>query len=219
MYYTLYKITNKINHRIYVGTHVTDNLDDDYLGSGKLIIRAIKKYGKENFKKEYLHIFDNPEHMFEAESLIVNEEFISNADTYNLVEGGKGGWSHVNNNELGVRTFEMVSKKRLKEISRLGNKARNIKMENDPEAKELWLKRMSQSNKGQPGVFSGKHHTKEAKDRIGKANSKHQAGSKNSQYGTCWIYSITEQQSIKIKKEQMKFWIEQGWIRGRKIKF
>jgi len=49
MFYTVYKTINLVNGKIYVGLHVTDKLDDDYLGSGKLIQAAIKKYGRENF--------------------------------------------------------------------------------------------------------------------------------------------------------------------------
>jgi hypothetical protein len=44
MYYTIYKITNKINGKHYVGKHQTMNLSDDYMGSGKLIKRAIEKH-------------------------------------------------------------------------------------------------------------------------------------------------------------------------------
>ena len=47
----IYLITNTLNNKIYVGKHSTDNLDDGYMGSGKIIIRAIKKYNKENFTK------------------------------------------------------------------------------------------------------------------------------------------------------------------------
>jgi hypothetical protein len=54
MFYTVYKVTNLVNGKIYVGLHVTKNLDDEYLGSGKQIQSAVKKYGRENFKREYI---------------------------------------------------------------------------------------------------------------------------------------------------------------------
>ena len=52
MYHYLYKITNKINNKIYIGIHSTDNLEDGYMGSGKAILRAINKYGKDKFTKD-----------------------------------------------------------------------------------------------------------------------------------------------------------------------
>ena len=107
MKYTIYKITNQINGKIYIGCHKTINLDDGYMGSGLNIRRAIKKYGKENFNKEYLGIFDNPDEMFIMESELVNKDFISNPNTYNIVEGGNGGFTHINENVL---TSEMRSK-------------------------------------------------------------------------------------------------------------
>ena len=41
--FTIYKTTNLINGRFYVGMHKTNDLDDGYMGSGKMIQRAIKK--------------------------------------------------------------------------------------------------------------------------------------------------------------------------------
>jgi hypothetical protein len=93
LYFTLYKITNLINGKYYIGTHRTYNLNDSYMGSGHIIKRAIKKHGVSNFKKEILFVFDTEEEMFYKEKEIVNEEFIKNDQTYNLHIGGKGGWN------------------------------------------------------------------------------------------------------------------------------
>lgn len=92
-FFCVYKITNLINNKIYVGIHVTSNLDDGYMGSGSLIKRAIKKYGIANFKRENLAIFDNKEDMLKMETEIVNSSFIQSDNTYNMCEGGSGGSS------------------------------------------------------------------------------------------------------------------------------
>ena len=76
MFYYLYKITNLINSKIYIGVHQTSNLDDGYLGSGININRAIKKYGKENFNKEILEFFNTEEDMYIKEKEIVNHNFL-----------------------------------------------------------------------------------------------------------------------------------------------
>jgi len=91
MFYIVYKTTNLINHKIYIGTHKTKDLNDDYLGSGVFLKKAIKKYGKNNFKKEIIAVFDNAEDMMKEERKIVNKNFILRKDTYNYELGGKGG--------------------------------------------------------------------------------------------------------------------------------
>lgn len=89
--YTVYKTTNILNGKIYIGVHKTSNPDDSYLGSGKLLLRSINKYGRENFVKEILFIFNDKESAYNKEKSIVNEKFILKTTNYNLKEGGIGG--------------------------------------------------------------------------------------------------------------------------------
>ena len=92
----IYKITNKVNGKIYIGVHKTSDLNDGYMGSGKILKAAIEKYGIEYFTKEILQQFNSVEEMFEAESQIVNEEFVKALDNYNIKLGGVGGWDYIN---------------------------------------------------------------------------------------------------------------------------
>lgn len=95
MIHTIYKTTNLITSMHYIGYHSTENINDNYLGSGKYLKRAIKKYGKTNFVKEILFVFDNREDALLKEAEIVNREFVLSTDNYNFKEGGIGGINHI----------------------------------------------------------------------------------------------------------------------------
>jgi len=92
MFYTVYKTTNLVNGKIYVGLHVTEDLNDDYLGSGKQIQAAVEKYGSDNFKKEYIKICNTPEEMYNLEAEIVNEDFVKSPTTDDMEKGNAGSW-------------------------------------------------------------------------------------------------------------------------------
>lgn len=90
----VYKITNNVNGKFYIGVHEGE-VDDDYMGSGKAIKAAIKKYGLDNFTKEVVQICESKEAAYQLEKEIVTPELIESRQSYNLNTGGKGGWYHV----------------------------------------------------------------------------------------------------------------------------
>ena len=112
-YYTVYKTTNVINQRYYIGMHKTDNPYDKYLGSGKLLKRAIEKYSRQYFSKEILFIFDNEEKMKAKEAEVVVPNSID-PKSYNLCPGGHGGFGYINSSQ------EIILKRDKREYKVLG---------------------------------------------------------------------------------------------------
>ena len=142
--FLVYKITNLINKKVYIGAHKTRDKNDHYMGSGDLIRLAIKKYGRKNFIKEILHELNSAEEMYDKEREVVK----LGKGFYNVINGG-----------------------------------------------------------GFPLVF-----TDEIKAKIGRANSVHQSGKGNSQYGLMWVNNGVD--NIKIIKEGV---IPQGYVKGRLV--
>lgn len=95
MHYIVYKTTNLLNKKIYIGQHICHDINDGYLGSGVALNNAISKYGVENFAREVLYDFDSFEDMNQKEIELVNLEFILRKDTYNIQLGGTG-WNTKN---------------------------------------------------------------------------------------------------------------------------
>lgn len=85
----IYEIKNKINGKSYIGQHSSDELGT-YWGSGKLIRKAIEKYGIENFERTILERCSNKNELNEREKYWIKEkDSIKNG--YNLTDGGTGG--------------------------------------------------------------------------------------------------------------------------------
>jgi hypothetical protein len=180
------------------------------MGSGKYLNYSYKKHGLENFSKEILFVYDNATDMYNKESELVNEDFLTEGNTYNLKKGGFGGFDYINstgknfyskNGQPGYGGENLI-----KGWNRIRSEDENKKISNI-------LKRKHRSGELSP-TFLGKKHTEEAKKIIGSKNSIHQAGSRNSQFGTCWIYN--EQGNKKIKREELSKYLSQGYTTGRK---
>jgi len=132
MKYIVYKTTNLVNGKIYVGQHKQKaNFGpydfDGYLGSGKLLKEAIEKYGENNFIRETLFAFDDISECANKEKEIVNDRFVVDRNTYNLMIGGMGG-----------DNLSFMSEERLKERNRkvLQTKIKNGTLCDRPDVKE-----------------------------------------------------------------------------------
>ena len=208
MFYTVYKTTNLINGKIYVGLHITDDLNDDYLGSGKLIKLAIKKYGRDNFKREYIKVCETPEEMYNLEAEIVNEDFVKQPDTYNMKTGGTGSWYHVNSDK------EEHKKSTSKGGKTVSNRDTNLFKDAE------WQKNCNSMSipaivkdlckrANSPSAIEKKKETWKKTGR-GKAE-------KNSQFGTCWI-THCEFGNKKINKNDLAKFLLLGYTKGRNLK-
>jgi len=89
MRFIIYKVTNNINGRYYIGRHATNNINDDYMGSGVAIKNAIAKYGYDNFTKVVIAEASSREELWKLEKEIVNEDVVSDPLSYNMTYGGK----------------------------------------------------------------------------------------------------------------------------------
>ena len=190
MFYTVYKVTNKVNGKFYIGKHQTRNLDDDYKGSGKLIKAAIKKYGVDNFAKEILAIFDTEAQMNEAEKQFV----VIGENSYNLCEGGKGGFGYINNHPLKrewslknvvqlqqawKRLYESSEEFRQKHAEKMA-RVRELSMLNNGKAFAFFVSGTERQQRA--SMLSQSANAREKRKQTMKENG-HQQGSKNSQFG------------------------------------
>lgn len=100
----IYKTTNLINGKFYVGQDSKNN--PEYFGSGNLLKRAIKKHGKQNFIKETLEVCSTQEELNEREKYWIKETKAQELG-YNIADGGTGG-----------NTYTKETKQRISELFR-----------------------------------------------------------------------------------------------------
>lgn len=230
----VYKTTNLITGRYYIGKHSTYYFEDGYLGSGKRLRYEIDKYGRENFKKEILEFCDSKESVAELERRIVGEEQLKDPLCINLKIGGEGG------GPPGGFWNEEHRQKFLESNSRGGRTAGLFrghakKLESDPEYKKKYGKSISDSIKSriENGTFVppflGRHHSEEAKKKIRESSVGKHSGSKNGMYGRS--RPIEERKKIRdsikgrrcindgsivkyVKLEELDSYLSSGWKIG-----
>lgn len=193
----IYLIRNNTSGKIYIGKHTTDNIDDGYMGSGKIIKRAIKKEGIGNFTKEILSYADTLKTLNFLERFYIKKYKARNSDIgYNLTDGGDGGaWNkgvpvkpetkiRISRAHIGKKRGSMSdeTKHKLSVINkgkRLSEEVK-IKMSESHKGKVLkpftdeHRKHISESMKKRTGEkcsMFGKHHSEETKQRMRKPHN------------------------------------------------
>lgn len=185
--------------------HSTDNLEDDYLGSGKVLKRSIAKYGKENFKREILEEVSDRETLKEREKEIVNKEEVDNVFCMNLKLGGQGGGCSKEHYKLMKRNslIQLKENWKDKEYRRRKTEEMSKRMKEVFESGERNVKDFRCN-------WSGRKHKEESKLKQSQAKKGTGLKETNSQFGSCWITNGIENK--KIKKEQP---IPLGFYKGR----
>lgn len=209
-YHYIYKTTCQVTGKFYVGMHSTDDLEDGYLGSGKILGYSRLKYGDENHMKEIIEFVESREALKLREKEIVNEELLAHPLNINLKYGGEGGWDHITS-----------------EHQRLNGQRGNAKMKLLKVQNPEWVASMSANvsnglklayQEGRkiatPHDWSGRTHSDATKQKFSKAAKIRSLGSGNSQFGTCWVCNI--EHVIKIKQEDLATYLNKGYMRGRK---
>ena len=147
MRYTVYRTQNIANGRYYFGVHKTRAPYDGYLGSGTILMGAVKKYGKQAFIKNVCFVFDNAEEACAKEFELI-ETYREDPLCYNLRQGGSGGFDYINTHELRQGT-PYLGKTHSKESKKL----------------------MSDTKKGKPSPFINRYHTEGARAKNRKAHT------------------------------------------------
>ena len=207
-YHYIYKTVNLITEKYYLGMHSTSNLEDKYLGSGKRLLYSIKKYGKENHKLEILEYLENRDLLKQREKEIINEEILKDPMCMNLVIGGEGGklsdeFQRRRSSSGGKHAVLILANLRL-------NKEWN---EKTGKSISIGLKKAILEGRHIVPSFINKKHSIETLIQMQNSHIGKHTGSKNSQFGTCWINNNGEVK--KIKKEELNSFINNGWKKGR----
>ena len=132
MHYIVYKTINLINQKYYIGCHKTKKLDDGYLGSGKILLRAVEKNGKNNFQREILCVCESEEDMYAKEKELVTEDIVNDSKSYNLKIGGESNFYYINKNGLNHKSDQHLKHSK--------------KLVDDPIYRKKWIDKIKKIN-------------------------------------------------------------------------
>jgi len=183
--YCIYRITNKLNGKTYIGQHKYKDLSEDkYMGSGKYLWRSIEKYGIENFEREILiSEIETRKEINKLEIEYINSERENGHGEYNISRGGDGGWFLPGeNNPLYGKHQSEEHRKKISEANKGENNPRYGKHHTEDAKKKIsevhkgkhlpeeTKRKISEALKGKNNPLYGKHHSEETRKKISEAN-------------------------------------------------
>ena len=222
MYGYIYKTTNLINGKIYIGQkHSSKFLGQSYLGSGKRFKDAVKHYGKENFKVELLEEIETKELMDEREIYWISHYHATNKEIgYNMSEGGLVNRTLVGENNpfygkhFTEETLNHLSKIRTGKKLRPRTKEEKEYMSNKMKGRVISQearKKLSENAKHNPNYgMRGKHVSEETKQKLRLANLGKSKKSKG------FIHITNDIEDKMINPSEFEIYEKQGWRKGRK---
>lgn len=180
MYGYIYKTINLVNQKIYIGKHRAKNFEPQkYIGSGTILRKAIKKYGKENFNCELVEYCETKDELNAKEKYWIS--FYRASLNYNLAPGGEGGlgriindpnsyWSDPVKRAIAIKKTKVSLKKYYQQNPDAHKGSNNPNFGNTASAETR--QKISERLKNSPGVkaasrFTGHRHTAETKLKIG----------------------------------------------------
>ncbi len=206
-YHFIYKTTNMLSGKYYIGMHSTNNLEDGYLGSGTRLRYSINKHGVENHVREILEFLPSRETLKQREKEIVTLNEIAKKKCMNLTVGGEGGFTPEQQRLNAIKSNE---KQKLLRQDPEWNKKKSDMLSKS-------IKKAYEEGKIDRNVnydWNGKKHSEETKQLLSEIRKGTGTGETNSQYGTCWI--TKDGANKKIKKEDLETYLNEGWVKGRK---
>lgn len=183
--------------------------------SKSTISNAIQKYGKDNFKFEIILQGLEMKYILSMETYFIKEFNTLSPNGYNLTTGG---WCTIVTQKTKEKLRYLAKNRTPGHRIKLGFASKNricskYTKEKISRAVSLTLK---EKYKNGFNPWLNKKHSEETKRKISLANKIKQAGHKNSQYGSKWIFNKKLKISKKIKLNEFP---PVGWELGRKIKF
>jgi hypothetical protein len=221
MKHYVYLTTNLINGKQYVGDHF-GKIYDNYLGSGKIIIQSIKKYGKKNFKKEVLEFYNTKQEAFNGQTKWINEYDTLSPKGYNISPSGGVGvpnsfHSNVTKNKISKsKKGVLLSEEHKLNLSKAkkGNLYPNIgKAKKGKVLSEEHKLKIGKGNKGRIKTIEEKEKIRNSlighkvsastKEKISKSNKGKQAGLKNPMAGKSFYEIWVKKYGKQIADEKL----------------